>query len=164
MDIKRTTHVPNILFDEYMRSLNLAELKILLLIIRQTYGWVDTKTGGRKVRDRISHSQFMSKSGLSRRIISDTVQHLIIKQLIAVTDTYGKDLNDPKQRKGRQYLFYQTIFLPVHCTTETNAKDTSRPVQNMAHNKTKNNNKTKVAQYAKAILEIVTSVSDSMQP
>jgi len=39
------TNVPNIIFDTHLKDLGYAELKILLVIIRQTYGWKDKHTG-----------------------------------------------------------------------------------------------------------------------
>ena len=66
MTYEQTTQVPNILFDLHLPSLTESELKILLIIIRQTYGWIDRYTGKRKLQDRISHSQFITKSGLTK--------------------------------------------------------------------------------------------------
>ena len=47
MEYQKTTHVPNELFDTYLPKLSFSELKILLYIIRQTYGW-KLKNGKRK--------------------------------------------------------------------------------------------------------------------
>lgn len=76
MIFKQTTQVPNILFDKHLPTLTEGELKILHIIIRQTYGWIDCSTGIRKTRDRITQSQFRSKTGLSPRIISKTLKTL----------------------------------------------------------------------------------------
>ena len=80
----QTTPVPNSVFDDYLPKLSDAELKIYLIIIRQTLGWQQKKTGKRKIRDRITHSQFVKKAGLSKRVISKTIQSLINKSLILV--------------------------------------------------------------------------------
>lgn len=85
MTYEQTTQVPNILFDLHLPSLTESELKILLVIIRQTYGWIDKCTGKRKLQDRISHSQFITKTGLSRRIISKALQNLVSKGLVGIT-------------------------------------------------------------------------------
>lgn len=136
MEYKKTTQVPNILFDTHLRSLTLAELKVLLIIIRQTAGWVDPQTGGRKLKDRIVHSQFITRTGLSRRILSYTIQSLIEKRLIVVSDEKGTILTLSNQRKGKYVLFYQTVFEPVQSGTKTNANDALKPVQKSEHNKT----------------------------
>ena len=59
MMLNQTTPVPNILFDALLPTLTESELKVLLVIIRQTYGWFDFKTKKRKQRDWISYSQFI---------------------------------------------------------------------------------------------------------
>jgi hypothetical protein len=52
--IKNSTMVPNVILDHYLSSLTAAELKVLLVIVRQTVGWADKCTGKRKIRDRFS--------------------------------------------------------------------------------------------------------------
>jgi len=59
MIYKQTTQVPNILFDTLIPTLTEAEIKLLLVIMRQTYGWVGSKTGKRKQHNRISRNQFL---------------------------------------------------------------------------------------------------------
>ena len=104
--MKCTTAVPNIVFDKHLPYLKEAELKVLLIIIRQTHGWVDKRTGRRKTRDRISHSQFMTKTALSRRIVSAAIKSLVEKGLINVTDFAGNLLIKPHQRQGVTSLYY----------------------------------------------------------
>ena len=96
--------MPNEVFDKHLALLSGAELKLLLCIFRQTYGWVD-RQGKRKKRDRIAHSQFMQKTGLSRRIVSQGLQSLIAKKLIAVSDYQGNILS-AQERKGKRYMYY----------------------------------------------------------
>lgn len=106
MRYQQTTQVPNSVFDTYLPFLSGAEFKLLLIIIRQTNGWIDKRTGYRKTRDRISHSQFMKKTGLSRRVISKALQHLVTAGLVVVTDNQGRFLNQAEHRKGLSHLFY----------------------------------------------------------
>ncbi|MGE0569338.1 MAG: replication protein, partial [Bacteroidia bacterium] len=80
------TQVPNILLDTYLPQLTESELKIMLVIIRQTNGWIDKFTGKRKTKDRITQSQFRIKTGLSKRIISKTLKSLSDKSLIRIYD------------------------------------------------------------------------------
>ena len=135
MQYKQTTQVPNFLFDTHLRELTEAELKIFLVTIRQTLGWFDSATGKRKSRDRITHSQFKQKTGLSNRIISKTIQSLSVKKLIQVTNFEGKELHQPKDRKGKPYLFYG-IQNPVHLPTSASAQNIHEPVHGSAYNKT----------------------------
>ncbi|MBL7819461.1 MAG: replication protein [Saprospiraceae bacterium] len=133
MTYEQTTQVPNILFDLHLPSLTDSELKILLIIIRQTYGWIDRYTGNRKLQDRISHSQFITKTGLSRRVISKALKNLVSKGLVNITCRNGNNLQRSFDRRGKTSLIYSTnmctkIPKHVHLTTPTCAQS--------AHNKT----------------------------
>ena len=115
MMYKKTTQIPNIVLDQYLRTLNASELKILLVIIRQTNGWIDKRTGKRKTRDRICHSQFKEKTGLCSKIISKAIQSLVLKGLITVSDGAGNELSNAPDRKGNPRLFYSyqpSYFIP----------------------------------------------------
>lgn len=59
----RFTMIPDVLLDEHLSNLGHAELKVLLVVMRKTYGW-------RKERDSISLSQLQRASGLTRRSVS----------------------------------------------------------------------------------------------
>ena len=76
------------------------------MILRQTNGWIDGHTGKRKIRDRISHSQFKEKTGLCSKIISKASQDLVLKGLITITDRDGNALHTGLERKGKPRLFY----------------------------------------------------------
>jgi biotin operon repressor len=89
--------------DRYFPVLTGAEITILIVIIRQTHGWINKRTGKRKTRDWISHSQFMKKTGLSRRAISKIIQSLESKGLITTTDQYG---NPIENRRGQWRIYY----------------------------------------------------------
>lgn len=103
-----TTPVPNILFDVHLNALHLAELKVLLVIIRQTLGWKDRRALlGRKEIDWISNVQLQSKTGSSRRAISTAIESLVSKKLIEVFDDRGNLLNDPEKRKGKLRLYFK---------------------------------------------------------
>lgn len=104
--MKETTQVTNILFDKHLAKLSLSELKVILVVIRQTIGWVNKHTGKSKVRDRIICRQFMKKTGLSRRAVSRALQSLTERKMIRVTDSKGKVLLDQGLRQGRLYMYY----------------------------------------------------------
>lgn len=108
MRYQETFQVPNMVVDRYFPILTGAEITILIVIIRQTHGWVDKRTGKRKTRDWISHSQFMKKTGLSRRAISTTVQSLVSKGLITITDQCG---NPIENRRGQWRIYYAPSVL-----------------------------------------------------
>ena len=112
---KQSTQIPNVLLDRYLPSLSESKLKILLVILRQTNGWINCRTGKHKTRDRISHSQFKEKTGLCSKIISKAIQSLVLKGLITVTDKAGNQLPNTSDRKGNPRLFYSfqpSYFIP----------------------------------------------------
>jgi DNA-binding transcriptional ArsR family regulator len=127
------TKIPNLLLDSLLPTLTEAELKIILVIIRQTIGWIDKYTGSRKTRDRITQSQFVIKTGLSRRIISRTLKLLSDKEYVQITDTNSNTLKNSLERKGKAVLYYS--LNPVHFRTSPNAQTDTRPVHKSAYNK-----------------------------
>ena len=103
-----TTPVPNTVFDVYLKDLKLAELKVLLIIIRQTLGWEDKKTKSeRKELDWISNSQLVIKTGNSARAINDAISVLTNRNLIEVFSQSGEFLDTPEKRRGQQKLYYR---------------------------------------------------------
>ncbi len=112
MKYRQTTMVPNELFDVHLPYLSLSELKVFLVIIRQTNGWIDKRTGKRKVSDRISHSQFIRKTGLSRRVISSTIQKLISRGLIEVKNQKGDLVSNSEERRGKRLWYSITQNKP----------------------------------------------------
>ena len=114
---QQTTQVPNIVFDTYLPTLTGAEYKVLSIIIRQTNGWYDKTTGRRKTRDRISHGQFMKKTGLCRRVVSKSLQSLVNRGLVTVGDRMGRPLQNARDRKGMSHLYYGLSYTQVWAKT-----------------------------------------------
>lgn len=121
--------------------------------MRQTHGWVDKRTKARKTRDRISHSQFVEKTGLSRRIITQTIPTLLRKGLIAITDLNGRLLNVGRERTGRTHMFYSST-----CALFDNNLGTFRhqPEQKGGYNKTNYTklNKTKLREGSSKVVSV----------
>ena len=69
------TQAPNEFFDDIAKTLKEGELRVLLVIMRQTFGW-------QKKWDRISLSQLMQKTGMERKAVHNSLQSLIQKSLI----------------------------------------------------------------------------------
>lgn len=67
--IPNTTQVPNVILDEVIPKLTSGPVRVLLAIIRLTYGF-------QKSSDRISHGALAKKTGLSRRRVIDGVKAL----------------------------------------------------------------------------------------
>ncbi len=109
-----TTQVPNALFDQRMRDLTLSELKVLLLVIRQTWGWVADKSGRRKTRDWLSCSRIEARTGLSKRAISMAIEALVKRGLLVVTSGRGDILISARDRRGKTRLYCQFRYPQGH--------------------------------------------------
>ena len=106
MHYYNSTQTPNELFDEHLPYLNQAQLKVLLVVIRQTLGWIDPKTKKRKRKDWISISFFKRKTGLSHKSISLAIAELIHNDLIVAMDYHENILKTPKDRRGKKKIYY----------------------------------------------------------
>lgn len=100
------TGVPNVFFDIHLKNLGYAELKVLLVIIRQTYGWIDKQTGRQKSWDWISQQFFVKKTGLSNRAVSTAISKLLFKQLILVKNNKGRLLFHKWERQKASKLYF----------------------------------------------------------
>ncbi|SDW82146.1 hypothetical protein SAMN05444411_102245 [Lutibacter oricola] len=117
---KNTTQTPNSLFDNYLKTLGCAELKVLLVIIRQTIGFIDVNTKNkRKDRDWISQRFFMLRSGLSGRSVSSAISSLVLKGLILVTNENGDCMHSIKKRRGTSRLYYSSTLVLVNSLHST---------------------------------------------
>lgn len=72
------TQIPNELLDEWLPHLLEAELRVLLVIMRKTFGW-------HKIRDQISLSQLEKHTGMLRQAIINAGKSLQKKGLIKKT-------------------------------------------------------------------------------
>ena len=66
------TQTPNVFFDNIMKTLTESEFRVMLAIIRKTFGW-------HKTRDRISLSQIMEITGMSRQGVINGIDGLLRK-------------------------------------------------------------------------------------
>lgn len=92
------TKIADVILDTWMSDLTEAELKTLLVIIRQTTGW-------NKPRDRISHAQFKQKTGLSQRSVTSSIESLSARNFIVITNAKGTPLTS-RERRYRQHIYY----------------------------------------------------------
>lgn len=112
---KNTTQTPNSLFDNHLSRLGCAELKVLLVIIRQTVGFLHPQDKfRRKDRDWISQRYFMQRAGLSGRAISSAIASLVSKGLILVTTKKGRIMHTIEERRGTSRLYYASTLVLVN--------------------------------------------------
>ncbi len=69
------TQTPNICFDEIFKTLKEGELRVVLVLIRQTFGW-------HKPIDKISIGQISKKSGLEKKSVCRSLNTLIEKGIV----------------------------------------------------------------------------------
>ena len=104
-----TTPVPNDLLDRVMPTLRDTELRVLLIVVRQTVGWqVGLDPAQRKERDWLTQSQLMRRTGRANGAVSRAVDALVQAGLIHVTDRAGAPLKTPAERRRHLgHLYYQ---------------------------------------------------------
>lgn len=88
------TQFPNVILDEYLSELGYAETKVLLIIVRKTFGF-------HKETDIISTSQIQKFTGLQKSNVLNGIKGLISKNIISRT-LAGKN--------GKQTSSYRVIF------------------------------------------------------
>lgn len=161
MSLEYTTPVPNRVFDLDLATLKEVELKVLLVIIRKTHGWVEEKNHRqRKQIGRIPIKSFEINTGCSRRGISGAIQSLIQKELIKVFDHNGKELTIADDRRGKYHLYFQPTVLPVenHIQPRKNfpisyAKFANQPAQNSLNTIKENTREKKKGKETKFLTE-----------
>lgn len=95
ISIPNFTQTPNEIFDEWLPVLSHVELKVLMVIMRKTFGW-------HRIRDRISLSQLEKITGSKRYAIINASKKLQILGLIT-KKTEGK--------KGLEETYYELVII-----------------------------------------------------
>jgi len=99
---KGFTKVLDDYIDYYLPLLSGSEFKLLILIVRTTVGW-------NKDKDILCYNQIIKRTGLSRRIITPSIEKLYQLKLIQITDESGKQLNTAQQRIQSKCNYYTLI-------------------------------------------------------
>jgi phage replication O-like protein O len=77
------TQIPNVLLDEHLPLMGDAELRVVLVIARKTFGW-------HKDSDRISLSQLQELTGLSRQGVINGIDAAVNRGIVAKVEYAGK--------------------------------------------------------------------------
>jgi hypothetical protein len=126
MYYRKSTQVPNKLFDIYLKTLSVKELKVLLVVVRQTLGWVDSH-GERKRRDWMSQKFFVNKTGLSPKSVSLGIDLLVSKRLIRATNRAGVDLWYARERRGQERVYFELSDSLITFSPKPSEKNTQDP-------------------------------------
>lgn len=111
--IPNSTQTPNIIIDEWMPRLGDVELRVLLIVMRQTLGWIeDEVTGRRKERDWISRGQLMAKAGRGHTAVSAAIKSLVERhQIIEALTEDGTQLDSAMKRGIHGNRIYYRLCL-----------------------------------------------------
>ncbi len=85
-----------------MPGLRDTELRVLLVVLRQTWGWQADRLSGvgrHKRRDWLSHRQLCKRTGRGSEAVSGAVASLSASGLIIVEDAAGNLLRTPEERR-----------------------------------------------------------------
>lgn len=113
-----TTPVPAFLIDKVMPQLRDTEMRVLLVVVRQTLGWqVGKDPLLRKERDWLTQSQLMRRTGRASGAVARAVDALVRYGLIDVLDDAERLLHTPAER--RRHL--GRLYYRLHLTESTEA-------------------------------------------
>lgn len=102
-----TVPFPAELLDRAMPRLSDTEWRLVCVVVRQTLGWYDKETWGRKERDWLTQSQLVARTGRTAKPVAEAVAALTAKRLIRVVSDRGEELLTPEQRRrcpGRHWF------------------------------------------------------------
>ena len=118
-----TTPVPTVLLDKVMPELRDTELRVLLVVVRQTLGWqVGKDPRLRKERDWLTQSQLMRRTGRASGAVARAVDALVRRGLIDVLDGAERPLVTAAERRRCLGRLYYRLHRPEEGTEATPAK------------------------------------------
>jgi hypothetical protein len=105
--------VPAAFLDGWMPRLRDTELRVWLVVVRQTAGWrAAPGSRARKARDWLSHSQLVRRTGRGGGAVSAAVAALVGRGLIVVEDAAGRPLATAEERRRHLGRLYYRCALP----------------------------------------------------
>lgn len=131
--------MPNDLLDRVMPALRDTELRVLLVVVRQTLGWQSgTNPARRKERDWLTQSQLMRRTGRANGAVAHAVDALVQAGLIIVTDRAGTPLKGADDRRRHLgHLYYQLGSGGESVDNLPNSVDNSRKSEHVKVHTTK---------------------------
>jgi len=131
-NIPNTTQTPNIIFNGLMREMSDTDLRVVLCVVRATFGWIaDPETGMRKEQDWLSHWQLSKKTGRSGRALSTAIDKCVREEWIEARDEKGIILDTKAKRRGQK--IYYRIGKAITLTTSEKSSEvlvTSEKISN----------------------------------
>jgi len=100
--LTHATLVPNLVIDGLMPRLRDTEFRLLLVVLRQTWGW-------HKERDWLTHGQLKRRTGRSSAALSKAISVLVRANLILVRNRSGRILETAAERRREQASLYFSL-------------------------------------------------------
>ena len=138
---------PNGLVDAEMPLLKDTELRVLLVVLRQTWGWRDKATGRPKERDWLTHGRLKKSTGRASEAVSAAVDGLVRRGLIIVEDAAGNALPTPADRRRHAASLYFRLGSPFAdlLAGETNDRITQNRITKIGNSKRTKDNEDKLS-------------------
>lgn len=113
------TKTPNLFLDQHLPKMGCAEVKVVLAVIRKTFGW-------HQEREQLSIQDLQRLTGLSNRAVIDGTEEALKRGVIK-----RRVVSPPRDGKGPKYEYW----LAVESVEEESppCEDTSHPPVNKAH-------------------------------
>ncbi len=108
--------LPIVVIDSLLPTLKDTELRVLLVVLRQTWGWTTTD-GQVKSMDWLAHSQLKARTGRASEAVSAAIDILIQRGLITVQDERGILLSSATSRRrcrGKMLFAPGPVLAPFH--------------------------------------------------
>ena len=103
--------IPSAILDRWMPKLKDTELRVLLLVARQTIG-----RSGKEV-DWLAHSQLRKRTGRASEAVSAAVDSLIQKGLLEVVTLTGERLPTPEARRFHRGVLLYRLSQQFHISS-----------------------------------------------
>ena len=107
--------LPCAVIDDLLPTLKDTELRLLVIVLRQTWGWRGPD-GKPKARDWLSHRQLKERTGRASEAVSAAIDALVRRGLVRVQNEQGDDLSEARQRRrlhGRLYFCPGPLLVPL---------------------------------------------------
>ena len=126
--------LPCAVIDEILPTLRDTELRLLLVVLRQTWGWRNPD-GKSKERDWLSHLQLKERTGRASEAVCAAIDVLVKRGLVTVQNEQGETLGETHKRQrvhGRLYFQPGPLLAPLSLkplkTSKAKAKTTKQAI------------------------------------
>lgn len=121
IELPQYTQIPNVIFDEWMQHLSAAELQIIMIVCRKTFGW-------HKDQDAISYSQFAEILNVDKAHVIRVIKRLVDKGFLVKKVRVAPDGNAQANVYGLPLAEKGNPGTPPKASHRYNKFESNRPV------------------------------------